>query len=129
MHKAVHFSAFSLRAGQILVDSAVAGRGWHAPAVHGEILVGVLNALPHALILSLDAHAVGDDDPAVLQVDGGAAIVGQVAQDQQLDGVVWQVCMRRGRSISILGSLQGMLHMDMAPSTLHTFDGQACSLP
>ena len=67
------------------------GRGG-SPAEDLEVMVGVSNALPDALILCLHTHGEGDDDPSALQVDGRGAVVGDVAQDEDLDGVVWQPC-------------------------------------
>ena len=82
-----------------LLQVAVELVGWRggcmagcAPAVHREVVVGVLYALPGALELGLHAHGVGHNDPGPLQADGGGAVVGQVAQDQALDGVVGQLC-------------------------------------
>lgn len=64
------------------------------PAVDSEIGIGVFYALPHALVFCLNAHGVGDNDPGVFQVDRVTAIIGQVAQYEHLDGVVWQICMQ-----------------------------------
>ena len=69
-----------------------------APAVHREVVVGVLDALPGTLKLGLHAHGVGHNDPGPLQADGGGAVVGQVAQDQALNGVVGQLCGTRTAS-------------------------------
>lgn len=64
------------------------------PAEDLEVVVGVLNAFPDAFKLCLDAHGEGDDDPAALQIDWLGARVADIAQDQHLNGVVWQPCIQ-----------------------------------
>ena len=68
------------------------------PAEDLEVVVGVSNALPDTLILSLHSHGEGNDDPAVLEVDGRGAIIGDVAQNQDLNRVVWQPCTQQARA-------------------------------
>ena len=70
----------------------LAVEAWGAPAEDLEVAVGVGDALPDALVFGLHSHGEGDDDPATVQVDGRGAVVGDVAQDQNLDGVVRQTC-------------------------------------
>lgn len=66
-----------------------------APAEDLEVVVGVADALPDALVLGLHSHGEGDDDPGVLEVDGRGAVVGDVAQNEHLDGVVRQACRQQ----------------------------------
>lgn len=49
-------------------------------------------AFPNALELGLHAHGEGDDHPAILQVDWCGPVIGDVAQNQDFNGVVGQAC-------------------------------------
>ena len=75
------------------------GEAGCAPAEDLEVGVGVGDALPDTLKLGLHAHGEGHNDPAALQVDGRAAIVGDVAQHQDLDAVVRERCSSQTRDI------------------------------
>lgn len=63
-----------------------------SPAVDLEVVCWVALALPDALKLSLHAHGEGDNHPAVLQVEWFCPVIGDIAQNQDFDGVVGQAC-------------------------------------
>jgi hypothetical protein len=69
--------------------------GGSIPAEDLEVVVWVGDTLPDALKLGLHAHGEGYNDPAALHVDGPRTFVGNVAQNQHLNGVVGQGCIAK----------------------------------
>ena len=68
-----------------------------SPTEDLEVLVGVGDTLPDTLVLSLHSHGKGDNDPSSIQVHRRGAIIGDVAQDEDLNGIVWQTCTSKSQ--------------------------------
>lgn len=67
-------------------------KGECSPAENFKVICWIGLALPDTLILGLHPHGEWDDHPAALEVDWLAASVGDVAQHQNLNGVVRETC-------------------------------------